>query len=81
MLTMKKQEIKNEWKKLILENTQNKPNIKGIYPSNIIRNRELLSYAQVELGKIEAGEDIKFHTEIYRTIMKHYLQQKKCLTI
>ena len=63
------------------EITKNKPNIKGVYPSNIVRNRELLLFAQVELGKIESGENIKFHTEICQTIMKHYTQQKKCLTI
>lgn len=78
---MKKQESQDEWKKLIYESTQNKPNIKGDYPSNIVRNRELLLLGQVELGKIESGNNIKFHTEIYKTIMKHYFQQKKCLKI
>ena len=78
---MKKQEIQDEWKRLIYESTQNKPNIKGVYPHNIVRNRELLLLGQVELGKIEAGKNINFHTEIYQTIMKHYFQQKKCLKI
>ena len=78
---MKKQKIRDEWKRLIYESTQNKPNIKGVYPSNIVRNRELLLFGQVELGKIEYGKSIKFHTEIYKTIMKHYFQQKKCLKI
>lgn len=78
---MKKQEIQDEWKRLICEGTQNKPNIKGVYPSNIVRNRELLLFGQVELGKIEAGKNINLHTEIYQTIMKHYFQQKKCLKI
>ena len=78
---MKKQAIQNEWKKLILENTQNKPNIEGIYPPNIVRNRELLLLGQVELGKIESGKNVKFHTEMYQTIMKHYFQQKQCLKI
>lgn len=75
---MKKQAIRNEWRKLISEITQNKPNIKGVYPSSIIRNRELLLFAQVELAKIETGKNIKFHTEAYQTIMKHYFKQK-CL--
>jgi len=48
---MKKQKIRDEWKRLIYESTQNKPNIKGVYPSNIVRNRELLLLGQVELGK------------------------------
>lgn len=73
---MKKQEIQKEWDKLISESTQNKPNIEGVYPLSIVRNRELLLVAQVELGKIESGESVKFHTEIYQSIMKHYLQQK-----
>ena len=78
---MKKQEIQNEWKRLIYESTQNKPNIKGVYPRNVVRNRELLLLGQVELGKIEYGKNIKFHTEIYQIVMKQYFQQKKCLEI
>ncbi len=78
---MNKQEIKNEWEKLIFESTQNKPNTKGVYPSSVVGNRELLLLGQVELGKIESGNNIKFHTEIYKTMMKHYFQQKKCLKI
>jgi len=73
---MKQQEIQKEWKKLISENIQNKPNIEGVYPLGIVRNRELLLLAQQELGKIEVGKNIKFHTEIYRIIMKHYFRQK-----
>lgn len=78
---MKKQEIKNVWERLIFEITQNKPNIGGVYPSSIVRNRELLLFGQVELEKIEAEKDIKFHTELYKTIMKHYFQRRKCLKI
>ena len=78
---MKKQKIRDEWKRLIYESTQNKPNIKGVYPSNIVRNRELLLLGQVELGKIEYGKNIKFHTEINQIVMKQYFQQKKCLKI
>ena len=78
---MKKQAIQKEWKKIIYENTKNKPDIKGTYPPNIVRNRELLLLGQVELGKIESGKNVKFHTEMYQTIMKHYFQQKQCLKI
>lgn len=78
---MKKLEIQDEWKRLIYESTQDKLNIKGVYPSNIVRNRELLLLGQVELGKIGYGKNIKFHTEMYQRIMKHYFQQKKCLKI
>ena len=78
---MKKQKIRDEWKRLIYESTQNKPNIKGVYPSNIVRNRELLLLGPVELGKSGYGKNIKFHTEMYQRIMKHYFQQKKCLKI
>ena len=73
---MKKLEIQDEWKRLIYESTQDKLNIKGVYPSNIVRNRELLLLGQVELGKIEYGNNMKFHTEIYQTIMKHYSNRK-----
>ena len=78
---MKKQTIQKEWKKIIYESTKNKPNIKGTYSPNIVRNRELLLLGQVELGKIESGKNVKFHTEMYQTIMKHYFQQKQCLKI
>ena len=76
MFVMKKQEIQDEWKRLINEITQNKPNIKGVYPSNIAENRELLLLGQVELGRIECGSDINFHKKIYQLIMKQYYQQK-----
>lgn len=71
---MKKQEIQDEWKRLIYESTQNKLKIKGVYPRNVVRNRELLLLGQIELGKIEHGKNIKFHTEIYQSIMKHYFK-------
>ncbi len=74
---MKKQAIQSEWRMLIFESTQNKPNIEGIYPKSIVRNRELLLLGQIELGKIEVGIDTEFHTKIYKTLMKHYFQQKK----
>lgn len=76
---MNQQAIQNEWKMLIFESTQNKSEIEGVYPSSIVRNRELLLLAQVEFGKIETGKNIKFHTKLYQTIIKHYFQQKKCL--
>ena len=81
IFAVKKQKIRDEWERLIYESTQNKPNIKGVYPRNIVRNRELLLLGQVELGKIGCGKNVKFHTEIYQSIMKHYFQQKKCLKI
>ena len=79
IFAVKKQKIRDEWKRLVHESTQNKPTIKGVYPRDIVRNRELLLLGQVELGKIEYGKDIKFHTEIYQSVMKRYFQQKKCL--
>ena len=78
---MKKQKIQNEWKKIIFESIKNKPNLKWIYPKSIIRNRELLLLGQTELGKIEIGMNTKFHTKIYKTIMKYYFQQKKRLKV
>lgn len=79
MPIIKKQAIQNEWRKIIFESTKNKPNIKGAYPPDVVRNRELLLLGQAELAKIESGKNIKFHTEMYRTIMKHYFQQKNLM--
>ncbi|MEK6984747.1 MAG: hypothetical protein AABX33_09315 [Nanoarchaeota archaeon] len=78
---MKKHAMENEWERLIFESTKNKPHIQGVYPDAIVENRELLLLAQCEFGKIEVGIDTKFHTKIYKLIMKHYFQQKKCLEI
>ena len=78
---MQKQEIQKEWKKLILESTQNKPNIKGAYPPSVVRNRELLLLGQCLLGDIQAGINVEANVKIYHIIMKHYFQQKKCLKV
>ncbi|OGJ15871.1 hypothetical protein A3K73_01760 [Candidatus Pacearchaeota archaeon RBG_13_36_9] len=73
---MGKQTIQNQWGILISETLRNKPNVKGAYPSNIVKNRELLLLGQVELARIESGNNQKFHARIYRSIMDRYFQQK-----
>ena len=77
---MTKQQIQKEWKKLTLE-INDKPNINGYYPSDVIRMRELLLFAQVELARIEDAEDKDFHVGLYQTTMRRYFRWKKCLKI
>jgi len=78
---MKKQNLGEEWKKVTSEILENKPSLKGVYPDAIIENRELLLLGQVELEGIESENNISFHSEIYKIIMKYYFKQKKCLKI
>ena len=68
---MTKKQLQKEWQKLIHE-IQKKLEIDAPYSSNIVRTRELLLLSQVELAKVETGENKKFHTEIYQNIMKYY---------
>lgn len=73
---MKKQQIQKEWEKLSIEITKNKPNIDDVYPSHITKRREILLLAQAVLEKIEVGEKVEFHTELYRIFMRYYFRQK-----
>lgn len=75
---MKKQWLKREWDKLKYEIHNNKPKCDGPYPDEIIKTREWLLYAQVELGNIEADQNAKFHKELYNIIMKHYFDSLQC---
>lgn len=49
---MNKKQIKKEWERLNYELLKSKPEIEGPYPSNIVRKRELLLFAQVHLSNI-----------------------------
>lgn len=75
---MKKEWLKSKWHKLCYEIRNNKPKCKGIYPDEIIRAREWLIYAQIELGLIEANQNAGFHQEIYSCIMEHYSNLLQC---
>jgi hypothetical protein len=72
---MNKKQIEQEWKKLNFELLENKPKIDGPYPSDIVRRRELLLFAQVHLSNIIDAKDKNdrrvedFETEMYDRIM------------
>jgi hypothetical protein len=76
---MNKNKIEQEWRKLNFEVLKNKPKIDGPYPSNIVRKRELLLFAQGHLSNI-IGAKIKknkkleeFNTKLYDiTISRYY---------
>ncbi len=71
-------QFNKEWEKLQYEIIYNKPQIDGPYPQNIVENRELLLYAQVELGKAQTGYNLnnekfyKLHFLLYSLFMNCY---------
>ena len=73
---MKKIDFKKEWKKMLFGIHENKQ--KGTFPENIIKARELLLYAQVDLAKAEEAYKNKdkkyfdFHLQLYSISMNHY---------
>lgn len=75
---MKKEWLEKEWRKLYYEIHHNKPKCEGPYPDEIIKAREWLIYAQVELGYIELNQNSGFHQELYNRIMKHYFDSLQC---
>lgn len=77
---MTQKQLQKEWRKISFETVENKPNFNGRYPSNIVRIRELLLLAQIELAKIETEKDNTFHIKIYQNIMNYY-QSKKVIEI
>ena len=54
----------------------NKPKAKPPYSREIVATRELLLLAQSALEKIENGEKINFHAELFKKVMKFYHHQK-----
>lgn len=77
---MIKKQLQKEWVKIIKE-VHNKPKCQTPYPSKIVMARELLLIAQIILQKIENGQQIRFHEEIYNKTMNEYNRQKLCLKI
>ena len=75
---MKKEWLKGEWRKLYYEIHNNKPKCEGLYPDEIVKIREWLLYAQVELGYVEANQNAEFHQELYNRIMKYYFDLLQC---
>ena len=58
---MKKKWLKGEWRKLYHEIHHNKPKCEGPFPDEIIKAREWLIYAQVELDYIEASQNEEYN--------------------
>jgi len=71
-------DFERDWKKLQYEIIYNKPQIDGPYPQNIVENRELLLYAQIELGKAQTAYNLnneklyKLHFLLYSLFMNYY---------
>lgn len=75
---MNEKQIAREWKRLNFEIFKNKPKTDKPYPINIVRRRELLLFAQVNLSKISYAQTKKdklserFETDLYKVIIKNY---------
>lgn len=71
-------QFNEEWNKLQYEIIFNKPQIDGPYPQVIVEKRELLLYAQVELGKAQSAYNLnneklyKLHFLLYSLFMYCY---------
>ena len=77
---MTKGQLQKEWKKIISE-VHSKPKVEAPYPPKVVIARELLLFAEVALGKIEAGDKAAFYQELYEKIMPEYYRQKTSLKI
>ena len=79
---MNKKQIEKEYKKIGYELFDNRPAIVP-YPSNIVKRRELLLYAQVHLAEISWAkkckdlEDERLHTKAYNSVISKYYEWGK----
>ncbi len=75
---MNRKQIGQEWERLNHELFENRPEVNEPYPSDIIRRRELLLFAQVHLGNIMEAQNRNdkekedFETEMYHITMSTY---------
>jgi len=75
---MNKNQIEQEWGKLKFELFENKPQIDGPYPPDVVKRRGFLIYAQVHLNNILDAKmkndkwDEDFETEMYHRVMDLY---------
>lgn len=75
---MKTIDFNKEWEKMLFETHENKSH--SNFTENIIKARELLLYAQVDLAKSEEAFRNKnkkrtdFHFDLYSVAMKHYFK-------
>jgi len=75
---MTKEQIEKEFKKIDFELRENKPNVIGAFPDEIVKRRELLLLAQVALNNIIGAKQAKnrkeeeFYEDIYQKIIGYY---------
>ena len=76
---MTKEQIEKEFDTVNFELRENRPNISGPFPNEVVRRRELLLEAQVILGNVlsaKQGRDINeerfYETVYYRTMDAYY---------
>lgn len=79
---MKKEQIEKEFEKIDYELRNNKPNFTP-YPSDIVKRREFLVFAQVHLSNILDAKlkrdkwDERFETKMYDKVMQIYYNWNK----
>jgi hypothetical protein len=79
---MNKKEIPREFKKINYEMRHNRPRFTP-YPYNLVKQRELLLFAQVHLtnildAKLKKDKWVEgFETEMYRAVMNNYYNWDK----
>lgn len=75
---MTNEQINEEYKKLHFEIFENRLKTNNPYPSEVVKRRTLLLYAQVHLAEISWAEKCKdseterLHTEAYNLVMSQY---------
>ena len=75
---MTEKQIKQEWQRLNFEVFENKPKTDKPYPSDVVKRRELLLFAQVHLAEISWAikckdlETERLHTAAYNLVMSKY---------
>ena len=75
---MENLKLQEKWKEITRE-INIIPNFNVPYKKEIIATRELLLFAQLILSKIEMGDNINFHENLFSKIMSKYYKQKKSL--
>ncbi len=75
---MTSEQIKKEFKRIDYELIENRPNVPGPYPDEIVKKRQLLLLAQATLNNIIGAKQAKnrkeeeFYEEIYQKITDYY---------
>ena len=80
---MTKKQMVEEWKKIKFEIYENRPKTDEPYPSDIVKRRQLLLYAQVHLAEISWAkkcrdlETERLQTDLYNLVMQNYYEWQK----